>query len=198
MYKRNRIQPMRSSFVLLLFFSFSAFANSGETCLPSITIESFTSLMKTTKDQFFPELNNVSINVSTFRSDAYFLQAQPRIKTLVKNRIKRQYSVQLNLKLLECPPREDALKAILVHELEHVKDYTGWSSAKIAKHGAHYSTSMNLKVAYERQTDRKVLEKGLHIGLAGYREWVYQWLTPEELSRKRRIYLTPEEILSNY
>lgn len=182
---------------LVLFFSFSAFAEGLATCLPPITIESFNSLMNATKEQFFPELNNVSINVSTFRSDAYFLQAQPRIKTLVKNRIKRQYLVQLNLELLDCPPREDALKAILVHELEHVKDYTGWSSAKIAKHGAHYSTSMSLKVAYERQTDRKVLEKGLHIGLAGYREWVYQWLTSKELARKRKIYLTPEEILSN-
>jgi hypothetical protein len=153
--------------------------------------------VETTKEQYFPELNKTTIGVTTFSSDAYFLQAQPKIKTLVGNRLKRQYSVQLNLKLLECPPPEDALVAILVHELEHVKDYIGWSSGKILKHGVLYSTSMEVKVAYERQTDRKVLEKGLHEGLAGYREWIYQWLTPEDLANKKRIYLTPEEILGH-
>jgi hypothetical protein len=160
-----------------------------------MSLDQFKALVQNSRDEFFPELRKVKIRVSTFRSDAYFLQAQPNIKTLIGNRVKREYLIQLNLKLLECPPTDDALEAILVHELEHVKDYIGWSSAKIAKHGLLYSTSMKVKVAYERQTDRKVLEKGLHSGLAGYRDWVYQWLTPKELASKRKIYLTPEEIL---
>lgn len=88
----------------------------------------------------------------------------------------------------------EALEAIMVHELEHVVDYTGWSSARLIKHGAKYSLSMKQKINYERATDNKVLAKGLHEGLAQYREWIYQWLTPKELLSKRRIYLTPEEI----
>ncbi len=176
-----------SRFILLILFSTSALAASHEQCLPAMSLDHFKTLVQSSKDQYFPELRKVNIGVSTFRSDAYFLQAQPNIK--------RQYFIQLNLKLLECPPSEDALVAILVHELEHVKDYIGWSSAKLIKHGIVYSASMKVKIAYERQTDRKVLEKGLHTGLAGYRDWVYQWLTPKELARKRRIYLTPEEIL---
>lgn len=177
---------MKSLFILLILFSLSARARSSEQCLPAMTLDHFKSLVQSSKDQYFPELRKVKVSVSTFRSDAYFLQARPNIK--------REYFIQLNLKLLECPPSEEALVAILVHELEHVKDYIGWSSAKLVKHGIVYSASMKVKIAYERQTDRKVLEKGLHSGLAGYREWVYQWLTPRELARKRRIYLTPEEI----
>ena len=173
----------------------STYANAAENCAPKMSVQQFTTLLQKTVEQYFPELSNESIGVSTFNSNAYFLQAQPVAKSLIGNREKRKYNVQLNLKLLNCPPDEDSLKAILVHELEHVKDYTQWSSAKIVKHGIHYSTSLKFRAKYERATDSKVLEKGLNIGLAGYRIWVYQWLSPKEYERKRYIYLTPEEIL---
>lgn len=189
---------MSQIILLMLLSSFSVLAQRPEKCLLPITLESFNSILRTTKEQYFPELNKEIIAVTTFRSDDYFLRAHPRIQTLVGNRFKRQYSVQLNLKLLDCPPPEDALVAILVHELEHVKDYIGWSSAKIAEHGFLYSTSMKVQVDYEKQTDRKVLEKGLHLGLAGYREWIYQWLSPEELLKKKKRYLTSEEILEHH
>lgn len=182
-------------FALGIILSFSV--SAAEICAPKMNLEQFTLLLNRTIDQFFPELLDQSIGVSTFRSDAYFLQAQPVVKTLISNQGRRKYNVQLNLKLLDCPPSEDSLQAILVHELEHVKDYTSWSSAKIAKHGLHYTTSLKFRAKYERATDAKVLEKGLNTGLAGYRVWVYQWLSPKELERKRYIYLTPEEILSN-
>lgn len=175
----------------------AASVNAKEICALKLDINQFTTFLETTIEQFFPELSNESIVVSTFRSDAYFLQAQPIVKTLIENRGKRKYKVQLNLRLLDCPPSEDSLQAILVHELEHVKDYTSWSSSKITKHGIHYSTSSKFRARYERATDAKVLEKGLKIGLAGYRVWVYKWLTPKELERKRYIYLTPEEIMEN-
>lgn len=185
----------------LSFFIFgillSAFVCAAEICAPKMDIGQFNGLLDKTIEQYFPELSSESIGVSTFRSDAYFLQAQPEVKTLISNRRMRKYNVQLNLKLLDCPPDEDSLRAILVHELEHVKDYTKWSSARIALHGIRYSTSLKFRANYERSTDSKVLQKGLNQGLAGYRTWVYQWLTPKEYKRKRFIYLTPEEILGN-
>jgi hypothetical protein len=166
-------------------------------CAPKMNLQEFTDLLHKTREAYFPELKNESIGVATFRSDAYFLQAQPVVKALIGKREKRRYNVRLNLKLLDCPPNEEALEAILVHELEHIKDYTGWSTARIAKHGVLYSTSLNFRTDYERETDQKVLEKGLNEGLAGYRVWVYQWLSPKEYIRKRYIYLTPEEILND-
>jgi hypothetical protein len=185
--------------ILLLLFAFSSLsvASADVLCHPPMSLTSFNEILWRTKDAYFPELKNEKIILKTFRSDAYFLQAQPEIKTLIGKRNLRVYSVQLNLKLLDCPPSNDALEAILVHELEHVKDYTKWSAAKIAKHGFYYASSLDFKKKYERQTDKKTLEKGLHLGLAGYRDWVYQWLTPKDLKRKRFIYLTPEEILGH-
>lgn len=182
-------------FALGLFLAFSV--NATEICASKMNIDKFTNLLERTIEEFFPELSNESIGVSTFKSNAYFLQAQPVVKTLIGKRGKRKYNIQLNLRLLDCPPSEDSLQSILVHELEHVKDYTNWSSAKIAKHSVHYSTSLKFRAKYERATDAKVLEKGLNSGLAGYRVWVYQWLSPKKLEQKRYIYLTPEEILGN-
>lgn len=181
-------------FFFALSILLSSFVNAAEYCSPKIDLNQFTDLLEKTIEEYFPELPSHSISVTTFKSNSYFLQTQPVAKTLFLNKKKRKYNVQLNLKLLDCPPSEESLQAILVHELEHIKDYAGWSSAKIIAHGIHYSTSLRFRTEYERSTDNKVLEKGLMMGLAGYRNWIYQWLTPKELRAKRYIYLTPEEI----
>lgn len=156
--------------------------------------ESFMALVEEVKQNYFPALHQVKILVSTFSSEAYFLQAQPIAISLLGARSKRRYQVQLNLKLLECPPAISALEAILVHELEHVVDYQPMSASKVAAHGLRYLMNTKFKRHYERSTDCKVLERGLHQGLSDYRKWVYQWLNPGEVRTKRRLYLTPEEI----
>ena len=169
-------------------------ANADSICFPKINQQQFEEVVTFVKEEYFPELKKISIGVSTFTSDAYFLQAQPEIRTIIKKRNKRHYNVQLNTKLLECPPSPAALEAIIVHEFEHIVDYTKWSFLRIFSHGTQYVTSCGTKARYERATDAKVLSKGLFDGLIEYRNWVYQWLTPEELKTKRKIYLTPEEI----
>ena len=156
--------------------------------------ENFEALVEEVKQNHFPELHHVKLIVSTFSSDAYFLQAQPVAISLLGLRSNRRYQVQLNLKLLECPPTINALEAILVHELEHVVDYQPMSASKVATHGLRYLLNKKFKRHYERSTDCKVLDRGFHQGLSDYRKWVYQWLKPDELRTKRRLYLTPEEI----
>lgn len=187
---------MKSVIIIILFAALSA-AWAGQECEPAITKENAEGLLQETRDRFFPELKSTRIRLDLFRSHAYFLQAQPIAKTLLKPRQHRRYHVQINQRLLDCPPSLDALQAIMVHELEHVVDYTHWNSARLLRHGIRYSTSLSQRIRYERATDQKVLLKGLHEGLAQYREWVYQWLTPKELAAKRKIYLTPEEIRSD-
>ncbi len=177
---------------LLLVFLLN-FSSSASDCRP-MTLESFTQKVDEVKESYFPEFKNTPIIVTTFRSDAYFLQAQPKITTLFKKRSQRVYEVQLNTKLLDCPPTAAGLEAILVHELEHIRDYTRWSTTRIVRHGLEYSFSCDLRIGYERATDLRVLEFGLHEGLIDYRNWVYQKLTPRELKKKERIYLTPTEI----
>ena len=163
-------------------------------CSSPLTLTGFKSILEKTRADYFPEILKEHLIVTTFRSKNYFLQAQPHKSSLLNNRENRIYEVQLNLNMLDCPPDEEALLAILVHELEHVLDYMNWSSGRIVSHGIKYSLDFNFKVNYERATDQKVLTKGLSEGLALYREWVYQWLSKKQLIKKKVIYLTPEEI----
>lgn len=179
--------------ILSLVFSCSAMAQE---CSPSLSLEQFNQILLETKEAYFSELANISIELKTFQSQAYFLEVAPVTKTLVSgSREGRSYRMRVNQKLLACPPLKGSLQAILVHELEHIRDFSGWSTVKLAKHAIRYSLSFKFRSRYERSTDQKVLEKGLGPGLAGYRNWVYQWLSPKDLELKRSIYLTPEEIL---
>lgn len=184
---------------ILLFslLSASSFAKTPVVCANALSLENVEGLVLQTRDHYFPELSATSIRAVRCVSRAYFLQAQPFVKSLTKRRSERRYKVEVNDALLACPPSIEALEAIIVHELEHIRDYTGWSTGRLLRHGIDYSLSFKQKVDYEHATDRKVLSKGLHEGLAQYREWVYQQLTPKDLITKRRIYLTPEEIRSS-
>ncbi|MBY0515713.1 MAG: hypothetical protein K2P81_02310 [Bacteriovoracaceae bacterium] len=179
-------------FLFFIFLSFSALAQNN--CAQPLSLEEFGQFVENVRSQYFSDIPKEHLGIKSFRSEAYFLQAQPYLKTLINRRQNRRYNVQINLRLLECPPTPEGLEAILVHELEHVRDYMGWSSGHIALHGGKYALSCGVKVKYERATDAKVLELGLGEGLAQYREWVYQWLSPKDLAKKRLIYLTPEEI----
>ncbi len=179
-------------FFFLIMLSFNVQAEV--ICYPPITQDELIGLMINTKIRYFPELDKEIVSVTNFKSKDSFLQAQPVIKSLLKRKEKRSYTVQVNPKLLACPPSMEGLEAILVHELEHIVDYTKWSSARIVKHGAKYLLSRKFQIKYERETDRKVLQKSLHEGLAQFREWIYPWLNPKQLKKKRQTYLTPEEI----
>ena len=177
--------------IILTFCTSFAYAQN---CEPAMSLESFNSLVIETHQKYFPELEKTKIKVTTFKSDAYFLQAQPDKKTLFKKSQNRVYEVQLNVRLLACPPDINSLQGIIVHELEHVKDYEGWSTGKIAAHTIKFLTDRNFRARYERKTDLKAMQKGLSEGIKGYRFWIYQWLTPKQLKIKKRYYYTPEEI----
>ncbi len=191
------IEVIMKFVLIFLILSFAGNAFAEMFCSPAIDQGQFESLVEETKNLYFPELKDITIGISKFHSNAYFLQAQPVIKTLVKKRRNRHYNIQLNTKLLDCPPSPKALEAILVHELEHIMDYHSLNLFEVTGHGVSYAASLKTRVSYERATDYKVLVKGLHIGLIEYREWVYQWLSPKELANKRLIYLTPEEIMAD-
>jgi len=183
------------AFIFTLLWGQPVFAKGApKSCPNAITLEAAEAIVLQMRDRYFPELAQTPIRTLPCVGEAYFLQAQPFVKSLTKKRARRSYKVEVNVELLACPPAIEALEAIIVHELEHVKDYTQWSTGRLLRHGIDYSLSFKQKVDYERATDHKVLSKGLYEGLALYREWVYQRLTPKDLLTKRRIYLTPEEI----
>ncbi|MBY0517568.1 MAG: hypothetical protein K2P81_11695 [Bacteriovoracaceae bacterium] len=181
--------------ILIFLAPFALHARTeGVTCYPSITDKEFDNLVTETKISYFPQLLNLSISIKKFNSDAYYLQASPDYKSLVKKKASRKYFIEINTKLLNCPPSMESLEAILVHEFEHLNDYNKMSSVTIADLGIKYATNKKFRTRYERKTDEKALKKGIGHGLIGYRNWIYSRLTPKQLATKKRYYFTPEEI----
>lgn len=180
--------------LLLILISHSVWAQKPSECRPPMSREDFFRLVDDVRNRYFPELREIDLKITTFRSQNSFLQVQPVMSSLFGQKSRRRYTLQLNLKLLECPPHSEALGAILVHELSHIRDYTELSSAQILGLGIKYLSSSKFRASYERSTDYQVLDFGLHEGLAQYREWLYPRLSPKELLKKRKNYLTPEEI----
>lgn len=177
----------------LLSFWLCGFA-AAEICSPPInesTIQNHITFLQTNQ---FPELLQTQIKIENFTSDAYFLQANLKVKTVFKKPNRRTYVVEVNQKLYDCPPSPEGLQAILVHELQHVSDYLKWNSAEMMTFAAKYGMNKKFRTRYERHTDERTLLKGFGPGLIEYRIWIYQWLSPRELQNKKRYYFTPEEI----
>lgn len=68
---------------LILVFSIPAWADDH--CYPQISRQEFEKTVQDVRKIYFPILKDMETSVSTFSSNAYFLQAQPVIKTLFKN-----------------------------------------------------------------------------------------------------------------
>jgi coenzyme F420-reducing hydrogenase gamma subunit len=180
--------------IFILSFFICAFASAADICSTAIDENNVQEHINFLLEKHFPELQNIKIKIENFESNAYFLQANLKKKTIFKEAHKRTYVIEVNQKLYACPPTPKGLRAILAHEIQHISDYLNMSSAEIIALAARYSTNKKFHTEYERSTDKKTLEKGFGKGLIDYRLWVYQWLSPKQLKEKKRFYYTPEEI----
>jgi hypothetical protein len=178
---------------LLLLFILSLSITHSFACEFKTSKSELAQIVAQVQHTYYPELSHTKIDLREFTSDAYFLQAKPDILSLLKKKRNRQYFVEVNTKLYDCAPSPLALEAIIAHELEHIVDYENKHSLQIAGLGISYASKKH-RARYERQTDIKVLYKGLGRGLIEYRQWIYQQLTPKQLATKKKFYLTPEEI----
>lgn len=174
--------------IFLLFISVSASAE----CLPPVSRSELSNLITEVKRESFPELLGLKIPLVDYKSKNYFFQASLSKKALLSG--KKRYFLEVNPLLLSCPPSTEGLRAIIAHELAHFRDYETLSVTGLTKLGAHYLASQKFRRNYERQTDMAALDLGHGPGLIEYRLWLYEKLSPKSLARKKRIYLTPEEI----
>ena len=184
------------SALLLLTFTSLSFA-----CMENITKEKVTcntnysmEKLQTQFDEllnteYFDELRDINIKLTSFKSDAYYLATG--IKKLLRNKKKRHYNVRINEALFDCAPPERAMKAILAHELVHIKDYVNKNALKMIGFGVGYLVA---PAKIERGTDYRVLKLGLVHGISDYRKWIYPKLSASDLKRKKKRYYTPTEI----
>lgn len=136
------------------------------------------------------------INVEVTESDEYYLRSAPDPLTVLRPAPKRTYVMYANPRLFDRSfgPSANALDAIITHELNHILDYTHMNTVQLAEFGAQYALNYTFLVAYEHETDHRVLQLGKGAALAAYRSWIYSVLDARERATKKVEYYTPAEI----
>jgi hypothetical protein len=154
----------------------------------------FENLLYETTRKAFPELAKFSIEHAPIESDFDFFQANlNENKVLGVNPEDREYVIRYNSKLFENPPPMLAVKAILVHELIHIVDYTSMSVVEILELAAQTLVTGGIP-SYEIATDQAAIQKGVTRGLLAYRMWLFQQLDSKAVAAKKATYLTPTEL----
>jgi len=147
--------------------------------------------------QHFPELEPITIHyaAATQNTDSVFLETDVGTKTIFRASADRQYVMYLNRRLLEHPPGNAALEAILVHELCHIRDFTEMSGWGLIRLYLNVNYDAEFEIRYERETDLCALRLGYGEGLKAYRQWLYRIIAdPETVAMKRNVYFTPGQI----
>lgn len=159
----------------------------------SLTLPELQSCLVDAQKLFTTEELPKNIQLESFKGKKYFFKSYVKPLTLLKLPKLRSYVVHYNQDLLKMnSPDHEAIRAILVHELAHIRDYSHmgfWQFVYFVIKYALFDHS-----AYERKTDEVALQKGLGSGLKKYREWLYQNIAPKTLKNKQKNYYTPQEI----
>jgi hypothetical protein len=139
-----------------------------------------------------PELAGHSIVLRPSGSSTVFFRADVTPGSVFRRADRRVHRVHYSRRLFDDPPPPEAVMAILDHELEHVRHYTELGGLRLVGFGLDYAVGGAAR--YERGTDAHPVALGCAEGLAAYRRWLYARLSPRQERRKRRLYLTPEEL----
>lgn len=131
----------------------------------------------------FPDLDGLRIQFRSFRSSSDFFRSRPSLRGYV-------ISISDDPALDTAPPA--ATEAILAHELEHICWYRSRSRWRLLGLVRLLSTSYQQK--WETDTDLRTIRRGYGKGLRNYRLWLYHHVGPAAAIRKKRIYLTPDDI----
>lgn len=142
-------------------------------------------------EKSYPELKKAKINVRTFQSNANYFQSQfsvPRFLTCQKLR----YNIYVNPEVFRKNAPEDAIRAILAHELAHVLYYSERNRFELL--GLISLIDKSFTANFERRADLQTIARGYGEGLIKYRRWLYQNIPVKNLAEKKRNYFSPEEI----
>lgn len=147
------------------------------------------------RTKLLPEDADLSIRLVPRESETDFFASNLAGTTISDEPRLRAYWVQYNPAMFTDPPDRGAVLAILVHELGHVRDYTGMDTDTLVEFALAYGLSDD-NSAIERRTDLFAMQLGCAEGLVTYREWLYARLVdhPDALARKKHEYFTPEEL----
>lgn len=149
-------------------------------------------LLREVQATFHPALDGVALELVSMSGDQDFFAAGVDLTTLDEDGLERTYIVRYGERILSDPPPFAGTGAIMIHELQHVLDYTEMDADALADFALWYAEGDIAE--YERATDEAVLEAGCGAGLIDYRVWLYGQVDDETEAQKREDYYTPEEI----
>jgi hypothetical protein len=155
---------------------------------------------------FYPELNDVNIEFKFSENiRKSVMQAQPRFRDIYLFRRKRSYIIKIShwfcLKNIKTPIEmlpEDVLVGWFGHELGHILDYLRKNNWSMLLFGIGYYTSRSFIMDAERVADTFAIDQGLGDYILTTKDFIlHQAGMPEKyISRIKRLYLPPEEIMA--
>lgn len=158
---------------------------------PSTVIARVHNLMEEVRAASYPELKDAEIRIELFDSASDYFQTRFTFTSFLFQS-KLRYLLKVNRHLFDHPASEEALRAILAHEIEHIVYYKARHRLQLLSLGR--LASQNFTVNFERGTDLLAITHGYGAGLKAYREWLYQHIPTAKIAEKRRAYFSPEEI----
>ena len=127
-------------------------------------------------------------------SDTVFFETYVKTSTILRHPRRRTYQLFVNPRLAVDFPGHEAVRAILAHELFHIRDYLGKNAWQLYRLKRNYEDE-TFRQQYERHTDQRTLRLGHGPGLIRYRQWLYRAIgDPDKIRYKKQMYMTPEEI----
>lgn len=158
------------------------------------------SLTKELIQEGFPSLNNeingrkrkYRLRFYSIKSPEYFMESNFSWKRVLFGT--PDYRIGVNPLIFDKGIPDDALKGVLAHELTHSEHYYEGSTIRTIIPIGVKILKKKSRIRYERKTDTEVVLKGFGDELKAYRLWQYNLLTPEQLEKKKKEYLSPDEI----
>ncbi len=179
--------------VILLFFNKSLYANEvlinkfDQDKLNGVK-ERITSLISMS----FPELEEVDITIESFNSKEYFLKVRP-LKSFLFG--KSRYKLSISNQLFDGQNSAPGIDGILAHELTHITQYEKMKGKENKIFKLLWSqTKQKSVIKFERETDVEAIMRGYGPQLIDYRLWLYTKIPKDKVEKKKKEYLTPEEI----
>jgi len=145
----------------------------------------------------FPELSSLSIATVRFQSPSVFFMSSFDVVAALDDDEPLHLLLSMNDAVLDDPPSELAIRAVLAHELGHSLDFV----RRRQRAGAAGLMSLvpallwpPAEAEMERATDLIAVARGYGPGLQAYRAWLYGRLDKDAVAEKRRVYYSPLEL----
>jgi len=153
----------------------------------------------------YPELKDTPIEIRFKKKiKKSFMQAQPKISGLLKNRKNRSYFIFISEKFkiedeifdVTTVPSE-VLIGWIGHELGHIMDYRDRSGVDLVWFGVKYITSKNYIREAERAADTYAVNHGLGKNIIATKDFIlnHSKLSENYKNRIQDLYLSQEEIM---